>query len=62
MRKEEKTHPFHSIQYHQKLIYNTMNQFHPKFLEKLPKKVQFYVDKAMRYMVERLTQELEKFS
>ena len=38
-----------------------MNQYHPKFLEKLPKKVQFYIHKAMRYMIERLNQELEKF-
>lgn len=49
-----------STQYYQNLFYNTMNQYHPKFLEKLPKRVQFYIQKAMRTMIEKLTQELEK--
>ena len=51
-----------NTRHYQKLIYNVMNQYHPKFLDKLPQNVQFYIHKAMRYMVEKLTQELEKFS
>lgn len=51
---------FYKVEQYQKLIYNTMNQFHPKFLNKLPNKVQIYVNKVMRYLIIRLEKELKE--
>ncbi len=47
-----------NIRYFQKIIYNTMNQYHPKFLNKLPMNVQIYINKVMRYMIIKLEKEL----
>lgn len=52
-------HLFSKIKTYQKLIYNTMNQYHPKFLNKLPMTVQIYIDKVMRHMIITLEKELE---
>lgn len=60
--KDHISYSFYKIVGIQKIIYNTMNQFHPKFLNKLPMNVQIYINKAIKYMIIRLEKELEKVS
>lgn len=50
----------HEEQQYQKLNYNTINQFHPKFLNKLPNKTQIYINKAMKCLIIILEKELKK--
>lgn len=43
-----------------KRSYKIRNQFHPKFLDRLPMKAQIFIDNKIREMSERLTETLEK--
>ena len=50
---------FSKIKTYQKLIYNTMKQYHPKFLNKLPMAIQIHINKVMRHMTITLEKVLE---
>lgn len=49
--KERIPKPFDSTSYRDKLEYNVMNQFHPKFINKFPMRIQIFLRNKIRDMI-----------
>jgi len=59
--KEDDMYEYRRIRYLNKVCYNMMNQFHPKFLNKMPMKVQIFINNKIRNIILKLEKILENY-
>ena len=53
--KEENYYEYREVEYINKICYNMINQFHPKFLDKMPMRVQIFIDNKIRNLIRQIS-------